>query len=100
MAEPTVQQPVGHRIGVLVRAVPLLLRKARGGAGPSDQAREPVRSGILSVHLDLVVTSDDDTAAALDRVVAVLRPGDRVYLVGRSEVAEPRVDDRPFTIWA
>ncbi|WP_369370133.1 hypothetical protein AB1046_15135 [Promicromonospora sp. Populi] len=100
MAEPTVQQPVGRRIGVLARAVPLFLRKARGGAGSSDQAREPVRPGIISVQLDLVVTDADDAAAALDRVAGVLRPGDHAYLVDRPEAADPRVDDRPFTIWA
>jgi hypothetical protein len=102
MAEPTVQQPVVRRLGVLVRAVSELLRRARGNAGPQepDQAREPVRPGTLSVYLDLVVADADDATAALDRVVGVLRPGDRVYLVGPSEAAEPRVDDRPFTIWA
>jgi hypothetical protein len=103
MAEPTVQQqPVGHRLGVLVRAVPLLLWKARSGVGRQapDRAREPVRPGVLSVHLDLAVTDPDDTAAALDRIAGVLGPGDRAYLVVQPPGAEPRVDDRPFTIWA
>ncbi len=103
MAEPTVQQqPVGRRLGVLVRAVPLLLRKARACVGPQgpDQAREAARPGILSVHLDLAVTDADDAADALDRVVGALRPGDRVYLVGQPQGAEPRADDWPFTIWA
>ena len=89
MAEPTAQQqPVGHRLGLLVRAVPLLRRRARVGAGA------------LSLHLDLVVTDDDGAAAALERILGVLGPGDRVYVVGPPGAAEPRVDDRPFTIWA
>ena len=102
MAEPTVQQPVGRRLGVLVRAVPHLLRKTRPDVGPPDpgQASGPVRPRLLSVHLDLVVTDADDAADALDRVHGALRPGDRVYLVGHPEDAEPRADDRPFTIWA
>jgi hypothetical protein len=104
MAEPTVQQqPVGRRLGVLVRAVPRLRRKARRGAGlgEPDQARTPVQvRGVLSLHLDLVVRDDDGAAAALERILGVLQPEDRVYLVGPAGAAEPRVDDRPFTIWA
>ncbi|MEU4364700.1 hypothetical protein [Promicromonospora sp. NPDC023987] len=104
MAEPTVQQqPVGHRLGVLVRAVPRLRRKARVGSGAreSDQAPAPARQGLLSLHLDLVVVDDDDGAAAvLERILDVLGPDDRVYVVGPPAPAEPRVDDRPFTIWA
>jgi hypothetical protein len=88
MAEPTVQQPVGHRLGLLVRAVPLLRRKARVGAGT------------LHLRLDLAVTDDADAAAALERILGVLGPGDRVYVVGPPDAAEPRFDDRPFTIWA
>jgi hypothetical protein len=106
MAEPTVQQPVGRRLGVLVRAVPQLLRKTRAGVGSPgpDQASGPVRRDavprVLSVHLDLVVTDADDAADALDRVNGVLRPGDRVYLVGQPQGTEPGADDRPFKIWA
>jgi hypothetical protein len=103
MAEPTVQQqPVGRRLGVLVRAVPRLRRRVRWGADPraSDSARAPVQRGVLSLHLDLAATDDDGAAAALERILGVLQPGDRVYLVGPSEEAESRVDDRPFTIWA
>ncbi|MFD2793743.1 hypothetical protein ACFS27_09300 [Promicromonospora vindobonensis] len=105
MAEPTVQQqPVGHRLGLLVRAVPRLRRKARTEVGPRDHAPDldqaPVRAGVLSLHLDLVVVDDDGAAAVLERVLDVLRPGDRVYVVGPPAPAEPRVDDRPFTIWA
>jgi len=102
MAEPTVQQPVGRRLGLLVRAVPRLRRKVRAGAGSRepDQDRTPVRQGVLSLHLDLVVRDDDGAAAALERIIGVLQPGDRVYLVGPPGAAEPRVDDRPFTIWA
>lgn len=102
MAEPTVQQPVGHRLGVLVRAVPRLRRKARVGSGAreSDQSPAPARPGLLSLHLDLVVVDDDGAAAVLERILDVLGPGDRVYVVGPPAPAEPRVDDRPFTIWA
>jgi hypothetical protein len=103
MAEPTVQQqPVGRRLGVLVRAVPRLRRKVRSvvEAPEADQAPMPVRQRVLSLHLDLVVTDDDGAAAALERILGVLRPGDRVYVVGPPGAAEPRVDDRPFTIWA
>lgn len=102
MAEPTVHQPVGRRLGVLVRAVPRLRRRTRRGAGlgEPDQARTPVRPGVLSLHVDLVIRGDDDAAAALERILGVLQPGDRVYLVGPPGGAEPRVDDRPFTIWA
>jgi hypothetical protein len=101
MAEPTVQQPVGRRLGVLVRAVPHLLRRARADVGsPEPQASGPVEPRVLSVHLDLVVTDADDAADALDRVHGALRRGDRVYLVGQPEAADPRADDRPFTIWA
>jgi hypothetical protein len=103
MAEPTVQQqPVGRRLGVLVRAVPRLRRRVRRGADPraSDSARVPARPGVLSLHLDLAVTDDDGAAAALERILGVMQPGDRVYLVGPPEGAESRVDDRPFTIWA
>lgn len=103
MAEPTVQQqPVARRFGPLVRAVPRFRRKVRPVGGPpeADQAPIPVRPRILSLHLDLVVTDDDGAAAALERILSVLRPGDRVYVVGPPGAAEPRVDDRPFTIWA
>jgi hypothetical protein len=103
MAEPTVQQqPVGRRLGVLVRAVPRLRRRSRSAAGPRepDRIRVPVRQGVLSLHLDLVVRDDDGAAAALERILGVLQPGDRVYLVGPPGGAESRVDDRPFTIWA
>jgi hypothetical protein len=103
MAEPTVQQqPVGHRLGQFVRAVPRMRRKTRGDEGPpeSGPAQAPTRQGVLSLHLDLVVADADGAAAALERVVGVLQPDDRVYLAGRPGAAEPRVDDRPFTIWA
>ncbi|GAB2469863.1 hypothetical protein GCM10027063_07800 [Promicromonospora xylanilytica] len=77
MAEPTVQQqPVGRRLGLLVRA------------------------GVLSLHVDLAVMDDDGAAAALERILDVLRPCDRVYVVGAPAPAEQRLDDRPFTIWA
>ena len=69
-------------------------------AQPTVQQRPLVRQGILSLRLDLVVTDDDDAGAALERVLGVLRPGDRVYVVGPPEAEEPRFDDRPFTIWA
>lgn len=103
MAEPTVQQqPVGRRLGVLVRAVPRLRRRARRDVGPREPApvRVPVRQGVLSLHLDLVVRDADGAAATLERVLAVLQPGDRVYLVGPPGGAESQADDRPFTIWA
>jgi NADPH-dependent ferric siderophore reductase len=103
MAELTVQQqPVVRRLGVLVRAVPRLRRRARSAAGSRepDRTRAPVRQGVLSLHLDLVVRDDDGAAATLERILGVLQPGDRVYLVGPPGVAEPQVDDRPFTIWA
>lgn len=103
MAEPTVQQqPVARRLGLLVRAVPRMRRRARTDADPSEPgpARVAVRQRVLSLHLDLVVTDADDATAALERVVGVLQPDDRVYLVGPPGAAEPRADDRPFTIWA
>ena len=103
MAEPTVQQqPVGRRLGVLVRAVPRLRRRTRRGrdSHEPDQARVSVRQGVLSLHLDLVVRDADGAVAALERILGVLQPGDRVYLVGPPGGAESRVDDRPFTIWA
>ena len=105
MAEPTVQQqPVGRRLGVLVRAVPRprLRRRARRDTGPHDpdQARVLVPQGVISLQLDLVVTDADGAAVTLERILGVLQPGDRVYMVGSPEAAEPRVDDRPFTIWA
>ncbi|GAA4695701.1 hypothetical protein APR04_002593 [Promicromonospora umidemergens] len=103
MAEPTVQQqPVEHRLGLLVRAVPRLRRKARAGAGVREPGLPPVpaRQGVQSLHLDLVVVDDDGAAAVLERILDALRPGDRVYVVGPPAPAEPRVDDRPFTIWA
>jgi hypothetical protein len=102
MAEPTVQQqPVGRRFGLLVRAVPRIRRRAHVRASLREpEAPAPARQGILSLHLDLVVTDDDDAAAALERVLGALRPGDRVYVAGPPEAPEPRVDDRPFTIWA
>jgi hypothetical protein len=105
MAEPTVQQhPVGHRLGLLVRAGARLRRRPRAGGDPHEpvpaQAYAPARQGILSLHLDLVVPDDDGAAAALERVLDVLGPGDRVYVVGPPAAAEPRVDERPFTIWA
>lgn len=98
MAETTVQQqPVGRRFGLLVRAVPRIRRKARP---VGDDAPLPVRAGILSLHLDLAVGDPDDAAAALERILDALRPGDRVSLVGPPGATERRVDDRPFTIWA
>jgi hypothetical protein len=100
MAEPTVQQPVGRRLGVLVRAVPRFRRKVRPSSVGPDRAQAPDPQGVLSLHLDLAVTDADDAAAALERVLGVLEPADRIYLVGRPEAAEPRADDRPFTIWA
>lgn len=103
MAEPTVQQqPAGRRLGVLVRAVPRLRRRVRRDAGrhEPDQVRVSVRQGILSLHLDLVLTDADGAAAALERVLGVLQPGDRVYLVGPPGGSEAQADDRPFTIWA
>lgn len=99
MAEPTVQQrPMGHRFGLLVRAVPRFRRKARAGPVEVDPGQAP--QGVLSLRLDLAVADADDAAAALERILDVLQPGDRLYLVGRPGTAEPRVDDRPFTIWA
>jgi hypothetical protein len=101
MAEPTVQQrPMGHRLGLLVRAVPRFRRRARAGAGPVEADSAEVPHGVLSLRLDLAVADADDAAAALERILDVLQPGDRLYLVGRPGTAEPRVDDRPFTIWA
>ncbi|MDR7383591.1 hypothetical protein [Promicromonospora iranensis] len=102
MAEPTVQQqPVGRRLGLLVRAVPRIRCKAHVRADLHEtEAPGLARPGILSLHLDLAVTDDEDAAATLERVLCALRPGDRVSVVGPPEGAEPRVDDRPFTIWA
>lgn len=103
MAEPTVQQqPVGHRIGRLVRGVPRLRRRARGPSAPPEPGPTgaPARQGVLSLRLELVVTDADGAAAALERVVGVLRPGDRVYLVGRPEGPRSHADDRAFKIWA
>ncbi|WP_129786291.1 hypothetical protein [Promicromonospora panici] len=103
MAEPTVQQqPVGRRLGVLVRAVPRLRRRTRKAEGAHEPIpdRVSVRQGVLSLHLDLVVRDADGAAATLERVLGVLQPGDRVYLVGPPGGAESQVDDRPFTIWA
>lgn len=87
---------------LLVRAVPRLRRKAQVGGGPreSDLPPVPARQGVLSLRLDLVVVDDDGAAAVLERILDVLGPCDRVYVVGPSAPAEPRVDNRPFTIWA
>lgn len=102
MADTTVQQPVGRRFGLLVRAVPRIRRRVRTGADRPERVgtQAPTPPGVLSLHLDLAVTDADDATAALERILDVLEPGDRVYLVGRADAAEPRVDDRPFTIWA
>jgi hypothetical protein len=91
---------MGHRFGLLVRAVPRFRRKVRADAGPVEADPGQVPQGMLSLRLDLAVTDADDAAAALERILDVLQPGDRLYLVGRLGTAEPRVDDRPFTIWA
>lgn len=69
-------------------------------AEPTVQQRPLVQQRILSLRLDLVVTDGEDAGAALERVLGVLRTGDLVYVVGPPEAAEPRFDDRPFTIWA
>ncbi|MFI9488044.1 hypothetical protein ACIG47_16775 [Promicromonospora sp. NPDC052451] len=106
MAKTTAHQwPVRRRLGLLVRAVPRIRRRPRSGGadgdtGTADRTRLAVRAGILSLRLDLMVDDPDDAVVALDRVLATLRPGDRVYVVGPPGVAGRRVDERPFTIWA